>query len=123
EGDTTCIPALQLLVESLVSKGFEITLFTLHYPFGSVPYEWKGVTVCPINGRNRKTDRLFFLKWRLERELQRVHRQKPIDLLHAFWLNEATHFSLQLGKKFRIPVIATAMGQDVLPTNRYLKRL
>jgi 1,2-diacylglycerol 3-alpha-glucosyltransferase len=61
------------------------------------------------------------LTWiRVYRKLLKVKRESGIDLLHAFWLTEAT----LIGKIFcmagGIPFLATTMGQDVKPENHYL---
>lgn len=123
ESDTTCITALQLLVEELTAKGVRITVFALHYPFVDTPYSWKGVNVFPINGRNRSFYKYFRLFARLKKTFLGVHSNDPFAAIHAFWLNEATLFAQELGRKTDLPVLATTMGQDSLKTNRYLKRL
>lgn len=121
--DTTCIPALQLLVKSLSEAGVKLTIFALHYPFRLTKYEWYGIPVYPLNGRNRRLDRLLFMSGRLERCFAGVHQSMPFDAIHAFWLNESTYFSQHLAKKHQLPLIATAMGQDVLQENRYLNQI
>lgn len=51
-----------------------------------------------------------------------VNDTQPFTRIHAFWLNEAAVWSVQLGKHFHLPVTATAMGQDVLAANSWLKK-
>lgn len=120
--DTTCIPALHLFVHELSKQEVKITVFTLHYPFKQQEYIWNGITVVPLNGQNKFLRRkLMFSK--LIKKFSQENQKVKIDIIHTFWLNEATVFGMKLGEKFNIPVISTAMGQDVLPQNKWLKKL
>lgn len=123
ETDTTCITALQLLVRSLKETGCELTVFALHYPFTYDTYRWHGIRVVPLNGRNHPIRRKLLLRKMLQRAFEQVHREHPFDLVHTFWLNEATLWGVELARVFGIPCVATAMGQDVLPENTFLRSL
>lgn len=122
EQDTACIPALQHFVRALQEKGVQVTVFALHYPYRTDTFLWYGVTVVPLNGANSRFKRLFSLKKKLIEAFSTEHQQKPFSRIHAFWLNEATVWSVALGEQVGLPVTATAMGQDVLASNVYLKK-
>lgn len=53
----------------------------------------------------------------------RLHQKNPVDIIHSFWLNDATFFGQQLSRIYGVPQVATAMGLDVLEQNRYLSRI
>lgn len=108
-------------MKALQQHGVQLTIFALHYPYRKDEFQWHGVRVVPLNGRNKAFTRLFFLKRRLEAAFSAIHSQQPFSRIHACWLNEATVWGVSLGKKYGLSVTATAMGQDVLATNAYLK--
>lgn len=112
-----------MFVDALRLKGFKTTVFALHYPYTTEEYFWKGSRVIPLNGANSKIKKKIILYSKLKRAFKRIHKNEPFDLMHAFWLNEATLYGSSLSSKYNIPIIATAMGQDVLNSNRYKNRV
>ena len=123
EEDTTCLPAVQHYVKALSEKVERVIIFSLHYPYTTKPYMWKGVQVYPLNGKNNFWKRKFKLYRSLKGIFDTVHKQYPVSCIHAFWLNEATTFGADLAEEYGVPVLATAHGQDVLKENKYLKGL
>lgn len=106
----------------MIEKKLAITVITLHYPYQSKVYTWNGIQVHPLNGRNSRIKKWFFLKVKLHRCLSKLHVADPITIIHSFWLQEASIWSLSWAKEKSIPVISSAMGQDVLEGNKYLNR-
>lgn len=104
-------------------QGITVTVFALHYPYKAEPYSWFGIPVIPLNGRNQWLQRKFGVPIRLKRLFAREHQTKPFTHIHTFWLGEATYLGTQLAQKHKLPIIASAMGQDVLSENKYLKRI
>ena len=121
EADTDCIPVLQHFVLELQNQGFFVTIVTLHYPYRKETYSWNGIQVVALNGANSRFKRQFTLYTQLKKAIKNIHQQRPISVIHSFWLNETTYFSAKIARKLNIPMVATAYGQDVLPENRYLK--
>jgi glycosyltransferase involved in cell wall biosynthesis len=113
---------LQLFVQELSKQNVQITVFTLHYPYRNQEYFWNGITVVPLNGENKFLRRKFMFP-KLKASFAEKEQLLKFDVIHAFWLNEATSFAIKLGKQLNIPVIATAMGQDVLKQNDWLKKM
>ena len=65
EADTTCLPAQQDLVRLLrqIRPSLELVIIAFQYPFTGKSYQWNGVPVIPLNGRNRgKLYRLLTLE-------------------------------------------------------------
>src|SRR5580765_8393604 len=92
ESDSTCIPALQDYIWCLKNEFPDYNIFVLafQYPFKPGWYNWNGVEVFSAGGRNRKS---FFrlLPWnRISRQLKFIHATHKIDVIHSFWLNEAS---------------------------------
>jgi glycosyltransferase involved in cell wall biosynthesis len=118
-----CITALWIFARELHRRGIAVTVFALHYPYKSEPYSWNGIPVIPLNGRNRVLQRKVVIPVKLKRLFRQQHQAQPFTHIHTFWLGEATYWGIQLAKKRHLPVIANAMGQDVLAENKYLKRI
>lgn len=123
EEDTTCLPAVQHYVDALSKKVEKVTVFSLHYPYTSNSYTWRGGKIYPLNGENSFWKRKFKLYKALKSVFANVHQADPVSCIHTFWLNETTVFGADLAKEFDLPILATAHGQDVLEENKYLKIL
>lgn len=118
-----CIPALWIFVRELHNQGIAVTVFALHYPYSSETCSWFGIPVIPLNGRNKWLQRKVGIPARLKRLFAKEHQARPFTHIHSFWLGEATYLGIQLAKKHQLPIVASAMGQDVLTENNYLKRI
>jgi glycosyltransferase involved in cell wall biosynthesis len=121
ESDTTCIPGLQDLVQSYgrLYPQMHIHIIALHYPFREGEYCWNGVTVYAAGGRNSKARKLSTW-WRVLRRIRALHSQQPMSVLHSFWLSESTLLGQIASRLYGIPHLATIMGQDAKPDNKYL---
>lgn len=116
EADTVCIPALQAYVKVLAAR-HEVVIYALDYPYQKATYPWFDARVTAAGGNNKKWRRLFNL-----RRLHQFIRQDGLpDLIHSFWWGPSAILGHSLGKRYGIPHLCTLMGQDVLPSNRYLR--
>ena len=85
-------------------------------------YNWHQVEVQPLGWHNQKLRRI--LGWRgAGRILHRWHTERPIAVLHSFWLGEAALLAHRFSQKHSIKHICTLMGQDARAGNRYFKML
>lgn len=124
EQDSTCTPYLQAFFRALKAErpDLRISIVAMQYPYSRGVYQWHGLQVTAIGGRNRRLWKP--LVWRrTRRAILKLHRQQPIDVIHSFWLTEAGWVAAQVCKRLGIRHVASCMGQDVLPTNAYLRRL
>jgi 1,2-diacylglycerol 3-alpha-glucosyltransferase len=124
ETDTACTPYLQDFFHALqqARPDWRISIVALQYPYRQNPYEWQGIQVHPLGGRNRKWAKPLI--WRRTRQtLLTLHRLQSIDLIHSFWLMDATRVASKVAARLQIPHFATIMGQDAHPSNRYLRLL
>lgn len=119
--DTRCIPAIQLFAKQLLEEGMTVSIVALHYPYQTETYDWHGAKVFPLNGGNKWWKRKFTLRAKLEKTFIGINTENPVDIIHSFFLNETTVFGGRIGEKYEVPVIASAQGQDVLPSNGFLK--
>jgi glycosyltransferase involved in cell wall biosynthesis len=114
EEDSTAIPALQIYVKALkeCNPNFNIKIITFQYPFTSKKYDWFGVPVFPLNGRNKKYKK-FFVWNKANRLLEKINQEKPVDIIHSFWLGECALVGQKFAQTQNIKYLVTAMGQDV----------
>jgi glycosyltransferase involved in cell wall biosynthesis len=124
EEDHSCIPPLQAYVPALQERypHLKISLIALQYPPRRGAYVWQGYDIYSAGGRNRRL--LKPLTWQRARShFAALHRARPVDLIHSFWLREATWLGARLARTYGIPQVATLMGQDAQASNRYLRQL
>ncbi len=112
EQDTQCIPALWMYANELAKSGVKVSIIALQYPFKSARYQWKGIEVYPLNGANKKWKQLF-LERRLVAIAKKIHNENSVDVIHSFWLHRATTLSEKVASALNLPMIATAMGQEM----------
>lgn len=124
EQDSTCTPYLQayFLALKAARPDLRISIVAMQYPYIRGKYQWHGLDVVAIGGKNRRWWKPVVWK-RTRRAIARLHREQPVELVHSFWLTEATHVAAKACKNLGIKHVASCMGQDVLPTNAYLKKL
>lgn len=124
EQDTTAIPSLQLYTRFLQSQydDLNIRIVAFQYPFKSGSYIWNGLPAYSAGGRNRKLTRI--LTWiKVLVHLYRLSKKTGIDIIHSFWLTEATLIGWVFCRFMGIRFLATTMGQDVKAENKYLRIL
>jgi glycosyltransferase involved in cell wall biosynthesis len=125
ELDDTCLPMmLDLLACIQKTKKIDISIVTLQYPYSAIKYEIIGTPVYPMNGRNKWYTKISTWKKTLQ-TLELIHKTKPIDIIHSFWLGDAALMAHAFSKQRKIKHVCSIMGQDALKTNRHLnnKRL
>ncbi|MDH7448047.1 glycosyltransferase [Aquimarina sp. 2201CG14-23] len=119
--DSTTIPALQSYLKSLrkVVPNTKITLLTFQFPFSNKTYNWNGIQVISLNGKNQRYRKLWVWNKALKK-LKKLHQESPITTLHSFWIGECSFIGQKFSAKRNIPHIITAMGQDIYKNNRYV---
>ncbi|MCR9171347.1 MAG: glycosyltransferase family 4 protein [bacterium] len=112
ERDSQCIPALWIYAKALSESGTKVSIITLQYPFSSKKYDWNGISVYPLNGANKKWKQLL-LTTKVIRCAEKIHQDQQLDVVHSFWLHRATKVAMKVSKSLSVPMLATAMGQEM----------
>ncbi len=123
--DDACIPPLIELLEYIQTHtGCEVSVVALQYPFSKDKYQLFGADIYPLNGKNKWFNKISLWK-KASQILKDIHTNKPIDVLHSFWLGDTTLIAEAFAKQHKLPHFCTLMGQDVLSSNRHIhsKRL
>ncbi len=112
EQDSACIPALWIYAKGLSESGVKVSIITLQYPFRKGKYKWNGISVFPLNGANKKVKQLLLTNKAIKSAIK-IHEENPVDVVHSFWLHRATEIAMKVGQSLNVPVLATAMGQEM----------
>lgn len=124
EDDSTTIPALQVFLKSMrkALPNARLTLLTFQFPFTKKRYDWHGIEVIPLNGKNKRLKKLR--TWRkATKTLQKLHKTQKIDTIHSFWIGECARIGEKFAKKHNINHVVTVMGQDASIKNSFGKHL
>ncbi len=112
DADDWAIPVQQRLVREL-ARNDRVTVLALRYPHTRQPFMLDGAQVVPLGwtaatrGPNRL--RLWFdALWMVAR----LHRQSPLDVLHATWADETGLIAAWAGRRLGIPSVVTAVGGE-----------
>lgn len=120
ESDSQCIPALQTFVKNLLkTKHYSISVITLYYPQFKKKYEWHGTRVFSLAGKPGIINKIPLL-FEVFASFNKINTNNPVTIIHSFWLQDTCWVGRKLSQKYHIPHLCTAMGQDVLETNKYL---
>ena len=122
EVDSTCLPFPQTFVKhlKLLNPGLTIKVLAFQYPFFESVYEWHGVEVHALNGRNRGGFMRLFLWRTIWRRLKKIFREEQISGILSFWMGETALIAKYAAKKYRVPSFTWLMGQDAMKNNRYV---
>ena len=84
---------------------------------------WNEINIYSAGGKGRgKFSRL--ITWiRVIKYFIKIGNKFNIVGIHSFWLNECAFVGQLLSRIFHIPHVATIMGQDAKPSNKYLRFL
>lgn len=123
EEDTECLPLLQnyIFYFSKSRPAIPMAVIAFQYPYFIGNYKWNNIAVYSAGGKNQR--RVFrILTWvRAVYYFLRLRRHMHVAVIHSFWLDECTFVGQCLAKAFKIKHVATIGGQEVKPSNRYLK--
>jgi len=117
------VPPLHLFLRTIQASNPDIVIniIALHYPFTTETYPLFNCTVHPFNAQNGSIINRPKIWAKALRRMSKIHSDLKIDLVHSFWINETALLGNLFSGKKRIPHLVTMMGQDALPSNKYLK--
>ena len=107
-----CIPALLDFIHH-PPEGITFSIISLRYPHTTKPYQVYGTPVTPLGFAKRAGLWRFILYRKAMRAIRRLHQHKPIDVLHAFWADEAGFIATRAGERLNIPALVSVMGGEL----------
>ena len=125
EADTTCLPAQQQFVLTWRQEFPEtaVVIISFQYPFDTKPFQWKGLSVIPLGGKNKGGIHRLIVWLRAWRQLSTLRKQYNIIGLLSFWCGESALVGKQFGKWYRVKYFAWLFGQDARKENNYIRLL
>jgi glycosyltransferase involved in cell wall biosynthesis len=106
------IPALQTFAAEL-SQYHEVHVFSLRYPAAG-EYRLGAVRHTAIGGGTRAGVASAAIWRRTVAAVMSAHRQRPFDVLHAFWADEPALVAGLAGRLLRRPVMASLAGGELV---------
>jgi glycosyltransferase involved in cell wall biosynthesis len=123
KADTSCLPPQQIFVKALkeVCPGLNVVVLTFQYPFFAAEYEWHGVKVISVGGKDK--GRIFRLVTWLKAWLilKRLRKEYQVIGLLSFWLGECAFVGSRFAKKHKLPHYTWMLGQDAKKWNKYFR--
>jgi 1,2-diacylglycerol 3-alpha-glucosyltransferase len=123
DDDTECIPALQALVQELNShfhQELTLSVVAFQYPRQRGAYVWRGISCFSAGGKNKPFPGKVMTWIRVAAYVYKLHKEHSVDVVHSFWLQDCTWIARWVARFTGARHVAHVMGQDVLPTNKYL---
>jgi glycosyltransferase involved in cell wall biosynthesis len=123
EADTTCLPYLQQFILSYkkLHPALKITILSLHHPFDKSSYQWHGMNVDCMMGKNKAGVNRLMTIYRAYKKGLTIHKQERIDAVLSIWVTDAALAAKHIARKIGAPFFAWAWGQEVKPGNKYMK--
>jgi glycosyltransferase involved in cell wall biosynthesis len=121
EADSTCIPGLQVFVKGLkeICPGLDIIVLAFQYPFRKSEYQWHGVKVISIGGKNNGGFFHLFAWIKALAVLRKLNKTYHLIGLLSFWLGECAFIGSYFAKYYRLYHYCWLVGQDVKSGNKY----
>lgn len=121
ETDTVCLPAVQqfLKVYKQVYPETIISVISLEYPYHNIPYQWEGIMVYPIGGKNKSGLNKWHTIYKAWRRGVSLNRESKIDAVLSLWLSGSALSGKRIAKKIKTPHLIWMHGQDAKAGNKF----
>jgi glycosyltransferase involved in cell wall biosynthesis len=113
-GGPDALPALADTVR-LLAERHSVRIVALRYPHGRLRYAWDGVEVVALGGGTRAggLGRATLLGRAVE-TVRRLHRVRPIDVIHGFWADEPGAIAVMAGASLGCPTVVSVLGGELV---------
>ena len=121
--DLSTVPYLRNFLHDFQKSNteFYLSIVAFHYPYDKAEYTWNNIDIYAMGGNNAKFPFKMYLWSTIVKKCSSIHMNRKVDAIQSFWMSECALLGNYLAKKWEIPHYSTAMGQDVLDSNWYLK--
>lgn len=125
EDDSTCLPWMQNFTRNLHRKypSLSITIISLEYPHKKGEYQWCGIPVIALAGKNKGGISKLWQRRNLMRLLEKLYAEKKCTGLLSFWYGECARSAELFARKKKLPHYCWIAGQDAKADNPYPERV
>jgi glycosyltransferase involved in cell wall biosynthesis len=125
ESDSTCLPFLQLMINSLNRQypGLKVIILAFDYPFSKDRYQWNSNTVIPFNGWKKNRVKKLFMLISIWRTLKRIRKGNNLLGIVSFWCGICALTGHRFANKYRLQHYCWVPGQDAREGNHYVKKI
>jgi glycosyltransferase involved in cell wall biosynthesis len=125
ESDKNCLPFQQKFVKTFKENnpGVEVAILAFQYPYTAKTYQWFGIPVFPFGGKNRGGLFRLWLRRRLFKKLESLHRDYRITGLLSFWCGECAIVGKRFAGRHHLKHYCWICGQDAVKENKYPARM
>jgi glycosyltransferase involved in cell wall biosynthesis len=123
ETDTTCVPPQQLFVKALkeICPGLNIIVISFHYPFISAEYEWRGIKVIALGGKDKGQLHRLATWTKVWFVLNKLNKEHQLIGLLSFWFGECAFVGDYYARTHKLSHYSWLLGQDAKKGNKYFK--
>jgi glycosyltransferase involved in cell wall biosynthesis len=123
EADTTCMPPQQIFVKALkeICPGLNLIVLSFHYPFYADEYNWNGVKVFSLGGKDKGRERRLFTWIKAWFILRKLNKNYQVMGLLSFWFGECALVGNYFAKLHNLSHYSWILGQDAKKGNKYFK--
>jgi glycosyltransferase involved in cell wall biosynthesis len=108
-----CIPALRHFARALATDA-DVRVIAIRYPYQAARYSIDSAETIALGGAVRHGASTVGL-WRTALDvLRREHRQRPFDVLHAFWATESGLLAALAGRLLHVPTLVSLAGGELV---------
>lgn len=124
EQDTACLPAFQQFALSIKEQfpQYQLIILSFQYPYDARRYQWKGIDVIALGGRNRNKLFRLFTWMAARRALQTIYGSHKVAGLISLWMTECALVANRFARKHQLKHLIWIIGQDAKAGNSYVNR-
>lgn len=125
EADTACLPFQQVFLRAFRQQfpSQKIIILSFQYPYEESSYQWHGINVISMGGKNKGGLRRLLLWQKINRRLKRIAVENNISSVLSFWCGECALIAQRFAGANKVPWFCWIPGQDAKKENRYVKRI
>jgi len=121
EADSTCLPMQQNFIKALKENypQLKIIIISFHHPSHKNTYEWFGIPVISLGGKNKGGMVTFILRYNVNAALNKIHSKTKISIILSFWYGECALAGHRFAQQHHTRHFCWLLGQDARRGNKY----
>jgi glycosyltransferase involved in cell wall biosynthesis len=121
EADSTCLPMQQNFIKALKENNplLKIIIISFHYPYHKNTYDWFGIPVISLGGKNKGGMVTFILRYNANAALNKINSNTRISAILSFWYGECALAGQRFAQQHHTKHYCWLLGQDARRGNKY----